>query len=152
MATNTTMWIVIGIVAAVLVLGALAWAARSRRNHKLHSEAERIRGEVEQESAVVARREALADETAAKARAAKAEAEVKAAEAARLEERAQSHRVSVESSRDDLDERRAHADSIDPRVKADTNDDAEVIDDRSDNRLENTAGAVEESPHAAHRR
>ncbi|CAN5226049.1 hypothetical protein BH09ACT8_BH09ACT8_24560 [soil metagenome] len=143
MATNT-MWIVIAIVAAVLVLGALVWAGRSRRNHKLHGEAERIRGEVEQESAQVARREALAEETAAKARAAKAEAEVKAAEAARLEERALTHRSSVESSRDDLDDRRAHADSIDPRVKtdkaaeADQINDAELVDD-------------DRSPHATHR-
>ena len=146
MATNTTMWIVIAVVAAVLVLGVLAWVGRSRRNHKLHGEAERIRGEVEQESAQVARREALADETAAKARAAKAEAEVKAAEAARLEERALSHRSSVETSRDDLDDRRAHADSIDPRVKADKTDKA---DDEIDN-----AEVIEEdrSPHAAHRR
>jgi cbb3-type cytochrome oxidase maturation protein len=118
MATSTIVWIVIAVVAAVLVLAALTWAGRSRRNHKLHGEAERIRGEVEQESDRVGRRAALADETAAKARAAKAEAEVKAAEAARLDERAQSHRSSVETSRDDLDERRAHADSIDPAVKA----------------------------------
>ena len=60
----------------------------------------------------MARRQAIADETAAKARAAKAEAEVKAAEAARLEQRAGEHRSSVEASREDLDERRAHADSI----------------------------------------
>ena len=139
MATNTTLWIVVAIVAAVLVLGALAWAGRNRRNRKLHGEAERIRGEVEQESAQVARREALAEETAAKARAAKAEADVKAAEAARLEERALSHRSSVDTSRDDLDERRAHADSIDPRVKADKTDQAELTDQ-------------DPSAHANHRR
>jgi cbb3-type cytochrome oxidase maturation protein len=151
MATNTTMWIVIAIVAAVLVLGALAWAGRSRRNHKLHGEAERIRTEVEQESAQVARREALADETAAKARAAKAEAEVKAAEAARLEERALSHRSSVDASRDDLDERRAHADSIDPRVKTDKNDDVDEVNDAA---VVNETGVVDQdrSSHAAHRR
>jgi hypothetical protein len=91
----------------------------------------------------VARREALADETAAKARAAKAEAEVKAAEAARLEDRAQSHRSSVEDSRDDLNERRAHADSIDPRVKD------EPVEEQ---RVEDAQPAVDESAGAAHRR
>jgi hypothetical protein len=125
MATSNTVWIVVAVIVAILVIGALAWAARSRRNTKLHGEAERIRGEVEQDSVQVARREALADETAAKARAAKAEAEAKAAEARRLEQRAESHRSSVESSRGDLDERRAHADSIDPRVKADKSDELE---------------------------
>jgi nitrogen fixation-related uncharacterized protein len=120
MATSTT-WIIVAVVAAILVLGALAWAARNRRNHQLHGQAEKIRGEVEQDSVKVARRQAIADETAAKARAAKAEAEVKAAEAARLEQRAGEHLSSIEASRDDLDERRAHADTIDPRVKVDKN-------------------------------
>ncbi len=142
MATSTIVWIVIAVVAVVLVLGALTWAGRSRRNHKLHGEAERIRGEVEQESTQVARREALADETAAKARAAKAEAEVKAAEAARLEERAQTHRSAVETSRDDLDERRAHADTIDPRVKNEPVEEQRVED----------AQPVDDSAGAAHRR
>jgi hypothetical protein len=94
----------------------------------LHGEAQRIRDEVEQESAQVARREALADETAAKARAAKAEAEAKAAEAIRLEQRAESHRSSVETSRDELDQRRAHADTIDPHVKVDENADENADD------------------------
>jgi cbb3-type cytochrome oxidase maturation protein len=148
MATSTIVWIVIAVVAAVLVLAALTWAGRSRRNHKLHGEAERIRGEVEQESAQVARRQALADETAAKARAAKAEAEVKAAEGDRLEERAQSHRSSVETSRDDLDERRAHADSIDPRVKAEQ----PVEDAPVDEQPAYEAQPVNKSARAAHRR
>jgi nitrogen fixation-related uncharacterized protein len=156
MASNTTLWIVIAVVAAVLVLGVLVWAGRSRRNQKLHGEAQRIRTEVEQESAQVARREALADETAAKARAAKAEAEAKAAEAARLEERAQSHRSSVDSARDDLDERRAHADSIDPRVKADNTDKADDLNtETADNvaHLEPADARLDEqSAHAAHRR
>jgi FtsZ-interacting cell division protein ZipA len=153
MASNTTLWIVIAVVAAVLVLGVLVWAGRSRRNRKLHGEAQRIRTEVEQESAQVARREALADETAAKARAAKAEAEAKAAEAARLEERAQSHRSSVASARDDLDERRAHADTIDPRVKTDKADDENVENPENVSHLEPAdARLAEDSAHAAHRR
>lgn len=125
---DNTVWIVVAVIVVLLVLGALAFAGRSRRNKQLHTKAELIREEVEQDSVQVKRREALAEETAAKARAAQAEAEAKAAEAARLAQRADVHRDAVSTSREDLDERRAHADSIDPRVKnthaADDNDPA----------------------------
>ena len=134
---TTVVWIIVAVVAVLLVLGAVALAGRSRRNKQLHGKAERIREEVEQDSVKVARREALADETAAKARAAQAEAEAKAAEAKRLTGRADVHRDAVSTSREDLDERRSHADSIDPRVKA---DDQRVADEqeRSDGRHAST--------------
>jgi membrane protein involved in colicin uptake len=162
MATSNTVWIIVAVVVAILVIGGLVLAARSRRNTKMHGEAERIRGEVEQESVQVARREALADETAAKARAAAAEAEAKAAEARRLEQRAESHRSSVDTARGDLDERRAHADSIDPRVKADkTDDDAVAAEEAAYDRPadgqvnydanRDQAGYDQTSPPAAHR-
>jgi predicted Holliday junction resolvase-like endonuclease len=115
---DTTVWIIIAVVAVLLVLAVLAFAGRSRRNKQLHGKAERIREEVEQDSLQVRRREALADETAAKARAAQAEAEAKAAEARRLADRADLHRDAVATSQEELDERRAHADSLDPRVKS----------------------------------
>ncbi|MET0899467.1 MAG: hypothetical protein ABWY45_16285 [Mycobacterium sp.] len=123
---DNTVWIVVAVIVVLLVLAALVFAGRSRRNKQLHTKAELIREEVEQDAVQVKRREALAEETAAKARAAQAEAEAKAAEAARLAQRADVHRDAVSTSREDLDERRAHADSIDPRVKsshaADDND------------------------------
>ncbi len=125
---DTTVWIIIAVVAVLLVLAVLAFAGRSRRNKQLHGKAERIREEVEQDSVQVRRREALADETAAKARAAQAEAEAKAAEARRLADRADLHRDAVATSREELDERRAHADSIDPRVKAKDQPVAEDVD------------------------
>jgi FtsZ-interacting cell division protein ZipA len=115
---TTVVWIIVAVVAVIVVLGVVALAGRSRRNKQLHGKAERIREEVEQDSAKVARREALAEETAAKARAAQAEAEAKAAEAARLSQRAEVHRDAVATHREDLEERRSHADSIDPRVKS----------------------------------
>jgi predicted Holliday junction resolvase-like endonuclease len=114
---NTTGWIVVAVVAVLLILAAVIILGRSRRNKALHGKAEQIREDVEQESVQVRRREALAEETAAKARAAQAEAEAKAAEAKRLADRADVHRSAVASSQEDLDQRRAHADSIDPRVK-----------------------------------
>ncbi|MET0698172.1 MAG: hypothetical protein ABWY93_00795 [Mycobacterium sp.] len=157
MATSNTVWIIVAIIVAIVVIGGLALAARSSRNKKLHGEAERIRGEVDQEAVQVARREALADETAAKARAAAAEAEAKAAEARRLEQRAESHRSSVDTARGDLDERRAHADSIDPRVKADKTDDDTVVDEQAaydrpaDGQVNYDPNYDQKSPPAAHR-
>jgi hypothetical protein len=76
------------------------------------------------ESAKLERREALAQETAAKARAAQAEAEVKAAEAARLQEHAAQHQSEAAASREQLQERWDHADRIDPKTgKKDEADD-----------------------------
>jgi hypothetical protein len=119
---SSAVWIIVAVIAVLIVLGLLVFAARRRRQTKLHGEAQSIREQVKEESVQVNRREALADETAAKARAAKAEAEVKAAEAARLEQRAGSHRSAVETSRSELDSRREHADTIDPKVKVDRSD------------------------------
>lgn len=118
MATNTIVWIVIAVVAALLVVGLMAWAGRNRLNSRRHGQAEEIREQVRQEHTTVQRREALAEETAARARAAQAEAEAKAVEAARLQENAESHRANAASHREKLDERWSHADSIDPHVEA----------------------------------
>ena len=83
MATNTLVWIIVAAVAALIVIAVLAYLARNRRRHV---QAEQIREEIAQKTQRVEKREAFADETAAKARAAQAEAEAKAAEAARLKE------------------------------------------------------------------
>ena len=117
MDSTTIVWIVAAIV-AILVIAGLVFAARSRRNQHRHIEAERIREDVTTHVAKVDKREALADETAAKARAAEAEAEAKAAEAARLKNQAESHReVRGGASREDIEERRRHADELDPKVR-----------------------------------
>ena len=116
MATNTV-WIVIAVVAALIVIGALVWVGRNRQISRRTAQADEIRDEVRQEHAKVQRREALADETEAKARAAQAEAEAKVAEAARLQENAAKHRDHATSRREELDEKWSEADSIDPRVE-----------------------------------
>ena len=103
---------------AVIVIAALVFAARSRRNQRRHVEAERIREDITTHTAKVEKREALADETAARARAAEAEAEAKAAEAARLKDQAGRHREAVATSREDIEDRRRHADSLDPQTQA----------------------------------
>ena len=135
---TTTGWIVVAVIVVLLVIGLLVWLGRNQRNKKLHGEAEQIREDVEQKSVHVRQREALADETAAKARAAQAEAEAKAAEARRLSERAGVHRESAVNSRDELDERRTHADNIDPLVKnTDQDSDADLVANQDPNRVAN---------------
>jgi FtsZ-interacting cell division protein ZipA len=116
MDSTTVVWIVAAI-AAVIVIAALVFAARSRRNRHRHVEAERIRDDLTTHTAKVDKRQALADETTARARAAEAEAEAKAAEAARLKERAADHHEAVATSREDIEERRRHADKLDPKTR-----------------------------------
>jgi hypothetical protein len=115
---STAVWIVVAVV-AVIVLAGLVFAARSRRNQRRHVEAEQMREELTTHVEKVDKRQALADETAAKARAAEAEAEAKAAEAARLKQRAAGHHDAVATSREEIEERRRHADMLDPKTRVD---------------------------------
>ena len=121
---NTTSWVVLVVVALIALLGALMLVLRNRRKSRLHGEAVRIRGEVQQQSVQVDRRAALADETAARARAARAEAEAKVAEATRLQQQAEIHRHAAAEGRDELDARLEHADHIDPKVRKTGRDEA----------------------------
>ena len=125
---STAVWIVVAVV-AVIVLAGLVFAARSRRNQRRHVEAEQMREELTTHSQKVDKRQALADETAAKARAAEAEAEAKAAEAARLKEQAAGHHDAVAASREDIEDRRRHADRLDPKTRVDDEDvDQQVVE------------------------
>ena len=113
---TSVIWIVIAAVVAVLVIAALIFAASRATRRRRQRQAEGIREQAKLETARVDRRQALADETAAKARAAQAEAEAKAAEAARLQERAASHHREAATSREQLQNQWNRADSIDPKV------------------------------------
>ncbi len=125
---STAVWIVVAVV-AVIVLAGLVFAARSRRNQRRHVEAEQMREELTTHIQKVDKRQALADETAAKARAAEAEAEAKAAEAARLKEQAAGRHDAVAASREDIEERRRHADRLDPKTRVDDEDvDQQVVE------------------------
>jgi flagellar biosynthesis/type III secretory pathway M-ring protein FliF/YscJ len=115
--STSTIWIVVAVAVAAVVIVALLLAARSAARRRRQRQAEQIREQARVETAQVERRQALADETAAKARAAQAEAEAKAAEAARLQERAATHHSEVANSREQLQERLKHADSIDPTAQ-----------------------------------
>jgi flagellar biosynthesis/type III secretory pathway M-ring protein FliF/YscJ len=123
--STTTIWIVAAVVAvlALLVLVVVVSKAGNRRRHR---QAEEIREQAKIETGRVERREALAQETAAKARAAQAEAEVKAAEAARLQEQAVTHQSHAATSREQLQQQWDRAESIDPKTAKQEHDAVEA--------------------------
>jgi hypothetical protein len=114
MTTSTIVLTVIVAVAALVLIAALVWVARNKRNQHRHVEAEQIRDQAKEETLRVRQREALADETAAKARAAQAEADVKAAQSSGLQQQAAAHRSEAVTSRDQLNEQWGRADKLDP--------------------------------------
>ena len=115
MDTGTTVGLVIAVIAALIAIGVLIWAARSRGDAKRRERARELREQLRHEDAEVRDREAMATQTEARARAAKAEADAKAAEAQRLANAAQGQRSDVAASREELEKRRAHADALDPQ-------------------------------------
>lgn len=118
MATSTTVLIVVAAVVAILLIAGLTWVARNKRNQHRHVEADKIREGARQETLQVKQHEALADETAAKARAAQAEADVNAAQASGLQQQAAVHRGEAVTSRDHLNEQWDRADTLDPASPA----------------------------------
>jgi FtsZ-interacting cell division protein ZipA len=118
MATSTTILIIVVAVAAILLIAGLTWVARNKRNQQRHVEADKIREDATQKTLQVKQHEALADETAAKARAAQAESDVKAAQASGLEQQAAVHRGEAVTSRDHLNEQWDRADTLDPASQA----------------------------------
>ena len=123
--STSTIWIVVAVAVAAAVIVAILLAVTRAARRRRQRQAEEIREEARVETARVERRQALADETAAKARAAQAEAEAKAAEAARLQERAGAHHNEVANSREQLQQRLQHADSIDPAKAREASDQPE---------------------------
>ncbi len=128
MTTSTIILIVVVAVAALLCLAGLVWVARNKRNQHRHAEADKIREGAKEETLHVKQQEALADETAAKARAAQAEADVKAAQASGLQQQAAAHRSEAATSRDQLNEQWDRANKLDPAAQ--TPDTPESTDHR----------------------
>ena len=114
MTTSSTVLIVVVAVVAIVLIAVIAWVARNKRNQHRHVEAGKIREQAREETLQVRQREALADETAAKARAAQAEADVKAAQASGLQQQAAVHRTEAATSRDELNQEFERADKMDP--------------------------------------
>jgi hypothetical protein len=113
---STTIVIVIIVVAVVVILlvATLVWVLRRKRREHQRVEAEGIRDRAAEQEFEVGQREALAEETAARGRAAKAEGEAKAAQAEQLAQQAHVHRSEAADSRTDLDKEWERADEIDP--------------------------------------
>ena len=122
MTTSTIVLIVVVAVAAVLLVAAIAWVARNKRTEHRRVHAGDIREKAVEQSHEVGQREALADETAAKARVAQAEADAKAAQAAGLQHQAQARRTDAATSRSEVNRQFERADKIDP--DSDTSDTA----------------------------
>ena len=130
MTTSSIVWIVVAVVAAVLLVAAIAWVARKRRTEHRRVQAGDIRDKAVEQSHEVGQREALADETAAKARAAQAEAEAMAAHAVGLQHQAQARRTDAATSRSEVNREFERADKIDPDSDTSTTapDDSETRD------------------------
>src|SRR6478752_2833425 len=117
--TTSTIVMIVGVaLAALLLIAALAWVARNKRNQHRHTEAETIRVKAREDNRDVLQREARAEETAAKARAAQAEADIKTAQAKGLQQQAAGHRREAVTSRENLDEQFDRADALDPATAA----------------------------------
>jgi uncharacterized protein HemX len=114
MSTTTIAVLVVVALGLLLLAAVLVWLALRTRKHQRHNKAENIRGEAAEETLRVRQREALADETAAMARAAQAEADVKAAQATGLQQQAAAHRSEAATSRNQLNEQWDRAEKLDP--------------------------------------
>ncbi|MEO6794730.1 MAG: hypothetical protein ABI253_16855 [Mycobacterium sp.] len=117
MATNTIVLIVIAVIAALVVLAVIGWAMRNKRAEARRGEARSIRDKAGEHSHEVGQREALADETAAKSRAAQAEAEAMAARAAGLQHQAEQRHSDAVDARREVNQEYDRADKVDPGVK-----------------------------------
>ena len=142
MSNNDIVRIVIAAVLLILVVAAVTVAVRGAMRRRRTRQAEAIREHVQGETAKVDRRQALADETAARARAAQAEADAKAAEAERLQNRAAKHHSDAATSRERLQEQMERADSIDPAV-------TQAPDDKPDGDVPTGDGGVSRRDQAA---
>jgi FtsZ-interacting cell division protein ZipA len=114
MTTSTIVWIVVVVVALILLVAVIAWVGRKKRTEHRRVQAGDIREKAVEQSHEVGQREALADETAAKARAAQAEAEAMAARSAGLQHQAQARRTEAATSRSEVNREFERADKIDP--------------------------------------
>ena len=114
MTTSSIVFIVLIAVIALLLIATIAWVARNKRTQHRRVEAGDIRDKAADESHKVGQREALADETAAKARVAQAEADAKTAHATGLQHQAQVRRSDAATARDEVNQEFKRADKIDP--------------------------------------
>jgi hypothetical protein len=114
MATSSLIGIAFAAIASVLILTALGFLFAHKRTDRRRVEAGDIRDRAAEQSHEVGQREALAEETAAKARVAQAEADAKTAHASGLQHQAEARRGDATTARDELNQEYRRADTIDP--------------------------------------
>jgi hypothetical protein len=114
MATSTIIEIAVVAVVVIAVLIAAGVALRRKRTEQHRVQAAEIRAAATAQEHQVGRREALADETAARARVAAAEADAKSAHAAGLQHQAEERRSGAATARDAVNEEFQRADTLDP--------------------------------------
>lgn len=148
MTTSSIVLIVVIAVVALLAIATIAWVARNKRTQHRRVEAGDIRDKAADESHKVGQREALADETDAKARVAQAEADAKTAHAKGLQHQAQVRRTDAASARDEVNQEFERADKIDPDSQ--TPDDTPRQDSETRATPRGTAGG-KQGPPSMHR-
>jgi hypothetical protein len=114
MATSTVIEIAVAAVAVIAILIALGVVVRHKRTEHRRVQAGEIRDDATEQAHKVGRREALADETAARARVAAAEADAKSAHARGLTHQAEERRSGAATARGEVDEQFQRADTLDP--------------------------------------
>jgi hypothetical protein len=119
MATSTIIEIAVAAVAVIAILIALGVVARHKRTEHRRIQASEIRDDAAEQAHTVGRREALADETAARARVAAAEADAKSAHARGLAHEAEERRSVAATARGELDEQFQRANTLDPDTDGD---------------------------------
>jgi hypothetical protein len=125
MATSTIIEIAVAAVAVFAILLALGVVVRHKRAEHRRVQAGEIREAAADQAHTVGRREALADETAARARVAAAEADAKSAHARGLAHQAEERRSGAATARGEVDEQLQRADTLDPDThEPDTDGDA----------------------------
>ena len=107
MATNTTVLIVVTAMAALMLAGMVVGVAYKTRTRQRNIKGETVRDQAEEDVLRLRRREALADEYAARAHAAQVEIEIKTIRACRLQQQPTVHRSEAAASRDRLQWHRA---------------------------------------------
>ena len=112
MATNTTVLIVVAAMAALLFAGMYTGVAFKTRTQQRHGKGATIRDQAEQNARQIRYQEALADEFAVKAYAARVEVDIKTARVCRLQRQEAVHRSEAAACRDQLNEQRNHADKL----------------------------------------
>ena len=108
MATNTAVLIIVAALAALVLAGLLAVVVCKTRTQQRHGRGATIRDQAEEDALRLRRREALADESAARAHAAQVEVDIKTVRADRLQQQATAYRSEAVTSRDQLNELRVN--------------------------------------------